>query len=446
MRDVLLIALVGGSFFISLRRPVYGVLFFVFLGVFNPQSMAWGIAWNLPLSQISAIGALLGYLVSREPRRFPDQREFRLLLLLWAIFGISTIFAINPEAALKQLILVTKILVMIVFILCIINTQERLNLLLKVISFSIGFYAVKGAIFVVLTGGDNLVYGPQGSFLAANNSIGLALAMNVPLLVYLLRIERRFWLRWVIRVMLVTSYPSVICTYSRGAWLGLAMATAFVILRSRYKYGMVAFAGLVAVALIIIAPVIAPDRLAVRYDSLVHYQEDSSAQSRLWNWEFCRRVGLSHPLTGAGFNYYAPALYETYYPEFLERFPGKLWSCHSVWLTMLSEQGMIGFVLWLVLILSALLSLRQMRTRGKKVPKLAEAADCAEMVQAAIVVYLLVGTFLDAAYFDLFYYLIGITIILKERFRVAAFESRVSRVAEQPIGSVLRNASQAKAI
>jgi len=77
MRDILLIAIVGVSFVISLRQPVYGVLFFVFLGVFAPHSMTWGFARHLPLSQIAAVGTVVGYLLWNEPKRFPKQREWR---------------------------------------------------------------------------------------------------------------------------------------------------------------------------------------------------------------------------------------------------------------------------------------------------------------------------------------------------------------------------------
>jgi len=53
----------------------------------------------------------------------------------------------------------------------------------------------------------------------------LALVMNIPLLYYLLKTETITWLRWLIKAMLLFSFPAVVCTYSRGAWLGLAMVT-----------------------------------------------------------------------------------------------------------------------------------------------------------------------------------------------------------------------------
>jgi hypothetical protein len=44
--------------------------------------------------------------------------------------------------------------------------------------------------------------------------------------------------------------------------------------------------------------------------------------------------------------------------------------------------------------------------------------DLAGAAQVAFVAYFVVGTFIDAAYFDMFYYLIAIVVIMKERLAV----------------------------
>jgi probable O-glycosylation ligase (exosortase A-associated) len=240
--------------------------------------------------------------------------------------------------------------------------------------------------------------------------MGLALAMNVPLLIYLLRRETNRHMKWVIRAMIVLSYPAVVCTFSRGAWIGLAAGTALMVLRGRKKFVMVVCLSLAA----ILAVPYLPDRVANRYDDLRNYQGERSAQSRFWNWEFCRRVGFSNPLTGGGFNFYSIENYARYYPEFLEQWPGMLWTCHSAWLTVLGEHGILAFLLWLSLILASLLSLRRLRAYARSHPETPWPAPFADSVQAAILVFLIVATFLDAAYFDMFYELIAAIVIAKD--------------------------------
>jgi putative inorganic carbon (hco3(-)) transporter len=414
MRDILLILLVSGGSFVALFRPVFGMLLFVFLGIINPHSMTWGIAQTIPFSQIAGSCTLLGFVLSSESKRFPPQREVSLIFALWAVFGITTAFAIHSADAIPKLILVSKILIVVILSTIIINSKERVYLLLKVIALSIGFFAAKGGIFSVLSGGSEIVYGPEHSFLAANNSIGLAMAMNVPLLVYLAKVERRSSLRRVMWAMTLLSYPAIVCTYSRGAWIGLAVATLLVFLKYKHKFVTVAAGALVVAILAPFLSQMTPSRLVQRYETLVNYEEDASAESRFWNWEFCRRVGMAHPMSGGGFDYYSKDLYATYYPEFSERWPGKFWSCHSMWFTVFGEHGFPGFVLWLGMLISSLLSLRWIRNYARAEQELSWMYDFAGAVQAAIVTFMVVGTFLDTAYFDMYYFLVAVVIILKD--------------------------------
>lgn len=424
MRDYLLIAVITLCFLAALRQPVIGILAFVCLGFLNPHEMTWGIGRTFPFSQLMALGTLLGYVFWSESSKFPRQREVLLLLALWGMFGISTLFAFLPDRASDPLIHISKILLMVFLCMSIINTEYRLYLLLLIITLSLGFHALKGGLFVIISGGNYTVWGPEGSFLYANNSIGLALAMNVPWLFYLSKIETRSWLRLIMRVMLILSYPAVICTYSRGAWLGLAIVTALIVLKSKYRFPLVTAAGVLAIMTLPLLPQLLPQRVSDRYDDLVNYEEDSSAQSRFWNWEFCKRVGLAHPLTGGGFGFYSFRAYAIYFPEFMERWPGKVWTCHSMWYTIFGEHGFPGFVLWICLIASCYLSLRQIRSYGQYNTEMSWLLHYADMFQSALVAFMIVGTFLDAAYFDMFYYLVAVIIIAKEIMRRASLPSQ----------------------
>lgn len=420
MRDILLTVIVSGSALIALGRPFVGILLFTWLGFFYPQSYTWGFGRALPFSQIGAIATIAGYVVSKEAKKFPITRESILLLCLWAMFGFSSLFAIYPDQAADSLIYVSKIFLMVFLTMSLVKDRYRLEMLLRVIALSIGFVGIKGAAFVIATGGENMVWGPEGSFLESNNSIGLALAMNVPLLYYLWRIETRPWLRNIMIVMLLGSFPAIICTYSRGAWLGLALVTVLLFLRIKHKFLAVSAVGLVALVGAGALSQLLPQRLVTRYDQLENYKEDSSAESRFWSWEFCKRVGLDRPLTGGGFNFPSQLTYKQYYPEFAERWgEDKVWTCHSTWLTVFGEHGFPGFIIWILLLFSSLASLRFVRSYGKLNPEYSWVVPFTEATQAAFAAYMLVGTFLDAAYFDMFYYLVGMVIVVKQMVRVA---------------------------
>lgn len=443
MRELILVAIVLPCAVVALRRPAFGMLIFVWLGFFVPQSMTYGAT---PLSMLMAACTILGYFMSSEPKRFPAQREVILFLLIWALFGLTTVLAIYPDRAIKTLTFVSKIFLMVFFAMCIINTKERLHQLVRVIALSIGFYAAKGCVFVLLTRGHSIVYGPSGSFLEANNMIGLAFAMNLPLLAYLVKTEERNWLRWVCRIMFVSSFPAMVFTYSRGAWLGMVAVSLLMALRSPYRVRIATMAMAAALFVTPFAIHYIPERLANRYEDLENYEEESSAQMRFGSWTYCFRVAVDDPLTGGGFDHYSRQTYDKYAPEYNDRWGGELRyrrsSCHSIWFTVIGEHGFIGFLLWAGILGSFAMSVRRIRIVSVTRPEIVWMFDLAGALQFSLAGYAVVGTFIDAAYFDLLYYLIAIVVILKERLadnRVTAVLPEVDSLVERRLlGSAKR--------
>src|SRR5262249_14878477 len=109
-------------------------------------------------------------------------------------------------------------------------------------------------------------------------------------------------------------------------------------------------------------------------------------------------------------DFYSLESYAKFYPEFQERWPGKVWSCHSMFLTIFGEHGAVGAAIWVALLVSVLLRLRSLRLYGR-LNHQQSLIDFVDMAQGALVAYFVVGVFLDAAYFEIFYYLIGFVII-----------------------------------
>jgi probable O-glycosylation ligase (exosortase A-associated) len=427
MRDVLFLIIISVSALIATVRPVYGILAFISLSLIGANSLTWTFGRTLPYAQIVAIGTLVGFVFWREPRVLPRQRELAILFALWLVYAASTMQADEPQRAFAQLILVSKILLMTGLSVVLIQTEKRLDLLFRVVTLSLGFYALKGGIFAVMTGGRYMVWGPEYSFLTGNNGVGLAMAMNAPLLFYASKSEEIPWIRWLQRSVFLLSYPAVIFTYSRGAWLGLAAVTLLIAIRSKYKFAMV---GVLAVALALspLALALAPTRLVERFNSLINYEQDGSAVSRFWNWRFCANAAIANPILGAGFDFYSKEAYVRYYPEFLMMYPNSVWSCHSTWLSVLAEHGALGFIVWVSLFISCLISARKIRLAKGNGGAVIKARNYALALEGSWLAYAVSGSFVDYTYFDLFYQLVAIVIILKQiYFRPAEVtESRVT--------------------
>jgi probable O-glycosylation ligase (exosortase A-associated) len=156
------------------------------------------------------------------------------------------------------------------------------------------------------------------------------------------------------------------------------------------------------------------ERVIDRYETLENIDTDNTSQSRLWSWEFCKRVALDNPVIGAGFGYYSEDTYAKYYPEMLSRWPGKSWSCHNSWLQVLGEHGFIGFSLWCALLICTFSSLRDIRLYGRALPEMVWAVDIGRMLPISLVGFMVGGTFLDFAYFEGFYQLVAVVVVTKE--------------------------------
>src|SRR6185436_7914257 len=129
----------------------------------------------------------------------------------------------------------SKILLMNFVTIMLINSQLKLRFLLLVISLSVGLIGLKGGIWVFASGGANRVYGPDGSFLADNNDLALALNMTVPLLLYLSKDEPRQWLRWLLKGAFVMSLIAIVFTYSRGGFLAMVLVGCLLLIKAKYK-------------------------------------------------------------------------------------------------------------------------------------------------------------------------------------------------------------------
>ncbi len=419
MRDLLVTMIVMGSLPFILYRPYIGVLMWAWLGYMNPHRLAFGFSVNFPFAQIVAIVTLVALVMSKENKRIPWTRETIVLslFLLWML--VTTLNAEYSSAAWAQYNKVIKIQVMTFITLMIMGSRERLNLLIWVIVFSLGFYGVKGGIFTIISGGSFRVMGPQGTFIGGNNEIALALIMTIPLMRYLQLTVTNFWIRHGFSLMMFLTAVAIIGTHSRGALVGGAAMMLFLLLKSRKKF---IFAIMLAVS-IPVSLSFMPDHWFARMQTIETYQEDASALGRINAWKFAFNMALDRP-TGGGFESFRRPLFHQYAPE-----PNRVHDAHSIYFEVLGEHGFIGLGFFLTLGLFTWFSASWVARRTKKLPDLIWAGDMARMIQVSLVGYAAGGAFLGLAYFDLVYHLMAIIVLLKLLVKKAIKEQEEAELA-----------------
>ena len=231
-----------------------GILVWVWLALMNPHRLAFGMAYDFPFSQMIAIVTLVAMLFSREPKRLKGGAAagFLIFFVLWTC--VTTAFALVPETAVPMLERVVKIQLVTLLALLLLYKKEHVITLVWVIVLSIGYFSIKGGVFTLLHGGNFLVWGPAGSFIADNNAFALAAVMTIPLMAYLFLIYRQRWLRIGLAGAGLLTAASAFGSHSRGALLAIAAMAVFLWFKSSKKLAFGAVLVTVAAAMVTFMP------------------------------------------------------------------------------------------------------------------------------------------------------------------------------------------------
>ncbi len=284
--------------------------------------------------------------------------------------------------------------------------RARLRSLALVLALSIGFFGLKGGLWALMEGGTNRVEAPQGSFIGGNTGLALGLDIALPFFVFLARDERNPWLRRLLWVTFLFSIPAVVFTYSRGGLLGLGAVLALITVKmKKMKWKLTAATVFATIAIALLA--VAPPQWFERVDTIGNYEGDMSATGRLMAWGVAFRFALDHPLLGGGF-------FATAHDDVYLQYTGIEANLvpHSIWFSMLSEHGFPGLILFGSLIISCVLTLRRLRRGTSARPPVSWIVNYSHMLEVSIGGYVVAASFLNAAYMDVFYWVVALVILL----------------------------------
>jgi probable O-glycosylation ligase (exosortase A-associated) len=424
MRDLLVVLIFSVGAVAALKRPYYGALLWVWLGLMNPHRLTWGFAYSLPLAQIAALVTLLGMLLKAKDIRWPGGGPLYMLLLLTLWMGITTLAAILVEPSVERYAFILKIIFMTFVIAMIVRTREEIIGLLWVIVASMSFYGVKGGIFTILSGGSHRVWGPADSVVEGNNELAVALIMTVPLLFYLSRYvgiglpdflstESR---QKMIRLALITAMAlcgiAAIGSQSRGALLAICAMLVVLWWRSDKKMPLT----FLFVLLIPFVLMLMPESWYSRMETIGNYQEDASAMGRINAWTMAYNIAMDR-VTGAGFATASRVIYELYAPS-----PDFVIVAHSIYFQVLGEHGFIGLALYLAMWIVTYRMAGRIHRRASPIADLAWAASLASMLKVSFVGFAVGGAFLSLAYWDMPFYLMVVVVALNAYVNQAAMQ------------------------
>lgn len=395
MRDVAVLIFLILSALYALRQPWLGVLALCVLNFMNPHRYAWGFSLTLPVYFIVFVATILGLLLHKGDRQtILWTRETKTLFVLLVWFTFTTFIGADyPSAAQEQWAKVMKIYVSILPMLWLIRSRERLHWLLLATGISFGVIGAKGGLFALGTGFHHRVWGPPGTFYGGNNEIALALNMSLPLLWYLAGQMRYKWVKSGLYATFVLSVFSIISSWSRGGLLTFCAVIGGMILLGKRKWLVIP---LIAVLVALLGPRLPEDWFA-RMNTISAYEEDGSVQGRFMAWNYAIERAKENPLSGGGF----------------EAFRGLPHDAHSAYFEILGEHGFVALLLWLSLLFGTMVALERIRRKVLFLGVETWIVGCARALQLSLLAYAVGGAFLGVAYWDYFYHIVAICVLLK---------------------------------
>lgn len=253
-----------------------------------------------------------------------------------------------------------------------------------------------------------------------------ALALNMVLaLIYFLGQETRSVAR---RVLLWSAFGVVIAalvaTGSRGGFIGLLAVVLFLASVSKRRARAMAAVGLVMLAIFTFAP----ESYVERIETISNYQDVKTAEERFYLWKIAWWMFLDNPVVGVGgYNSAFRVLqYEPDPPLWGRSHGGQ--AIHSLYFTLLSEFGLIGTILFLMMIYSTFRDLwrvirlsREYATRprdpGASWAELQATASTAYYVGlgliGGLVGFLATGAFLSVLYYPHFWTFMAVAVALR---------------------------------
>jgi len=396
MRDLIVLVFLVGCVVAALRRPWIGVLALAIFSYMNPHTYAWGfMRFYVPAYQILFLVVLIAFFTTKDKQPLPKDWRIPAFFILWFYFLLTTLNALVPEYAWAKLLEVSKIYAPFILTLTLINSREKLYYLIITIAASIGLIATKGGIWAILTGFGNRVYGPEGTQFFENNAFAVATVMTIPLLVFWFRETKNKWLKYALMAAVPLSMAAALSSWSRGGLLTLAVTTLVLLWHSKHK--------ILIVPLLLVGIYVAmgqlPEQWFARMDTIETYEEDASAQSRLTVWRDGFNYALAHPFLGAGFDGWILVTRADW---------------HSSYIEIMAEHGFIAFGLWASLLFGTLLSLTRLPRITGGIPEMAWVANYCYMLRASIIAYAAGTVFLGLSYWDIFYHLVFISVLVKK--------------------------------
>ena len=401
----------------STRQEARGLapsLFYLLIEFGRPQ------AWVPPLGLLKpgmiAAAWGLGAVIAKRARPIPAP--------MWAMFGFVAVMAWNVPFAINNAWALWGLQDFAILIIGCVLPLVLLPGNLSALRFLLTAYVflhIPTAIHGLLFKGVGL-----GGWMADENDVALALNAALGVSFFLFMESTKKLTRWLLVATMVLFVCAIVATISRGGFVGLACLGLFLLVIGPRRGTILSLILLAGLSLFMFAPAAYWKEVASIETS---DRRGDTGEQRLYFWGLAWKMYLDHPITGVGTRNYGinSPLYED---EDRVKHGFHTWGrvCHSMYFTLLAEEGTAGLLIFLYLLRWCFAAQRRLRRDFLARPDDPERKSLMLLgtgLAAGMVGFLVSGTFLTVLYYPVFWVLVGLFAALDG----VANETRVAAVA-----------------
>jgi len=390
-----------------------GIFLFTAFVFFRPYEFSPSLAWLSSAAFWIALATLLVFLLTQlglENTFTTRPREGNLILLLLAAGLLSVPFALDRGKAWDAFVEFFKVVLIFIVMVNVMRTEKRLKTL---------WILVLGATCILCVNAINdyrlgllelqgvRIKGSIGGLFDNPNDLALHLVTMFPIALALAFGTRNPLTKILYLVTAALIVGGLVCTFSRGGFLGFLAAGAIIIWRlaQRSRWLVPVVAGPLIIALVLFAPGGYRTRLATT--------GDDSSMARFDDLKRSLFIAARHPLFGVGMDNYI-------------LFSNANKASHNSYTQVASEMGVAAAVIYILFILASFKGLRRIERQSLEVKPLRRFYYASVALQASLAAYMVSSFFASVAYLWYIYYLIAYSICLRRVYDAALEREGIS--------------------
>lgn len=405
MRSLFLLGIYLFFVFAGLRAPFLLVLGYVWVDIFTPQLISYGLLSYVPVSLI--LGLLTVVSVVMLPRN-PDVRlrAVTVLVALFAVWMTTTLaWAVLPEPAMEKWSWAIKSVSFSCLVPFFFRNRVQVEAFIWVIVLSGMGHCIPFAVKVLVSGGG---YGRPLGLIAANSGYGESSTLSmfavslVPMCMHLRAHSVLFARTRLFKLALlgfaVCGILTSLGTYARTGLISLGVLACALVFFSKHRLIVMVLSVVFALGV----GAFMGEGWSGRMSTIADSSGESSAMGRVGVWLWTLDYVAKHPLGGSFEIYRINQIdLELGSGEVLQA-AGKAF--HSVYFEILGETGVPGFILYLLIVATTLIGLLRIRSRARE-PDAQWIRSLCDAVIVAALIFLAGGAFIGVGFSSYFYYL-----------------------------------------